>query len=81
MRTRIIRTPIKIAAISAVPTVRSRCRASKLWTNQVKRSWFEPFKVEISVAPDADPLRLQIQQFCRVIRGEESRSSPVVKGY
>jgi predicted dehydrogenase len=49
----------------------------ELWTNQAKRSWFEPFKVERYVASDTDPLRLQIQQFCRVIRGEEK---PLVSG-
>jgi len=48
----------------------------ELWTNQARRSWFEPFKVERDVAPDTDPLRLQIQQSCRV-RGEEK---PLVSG-
>jgi predicted dehydrogenase len=41
------------------------------------RSWFEPFKVERHLAPDQDPLRRQIQQLCRVIRGEEK---PLVSG-
>jgi predicted dehydrogenase len=49
----------------------------ELWTNQAKRSWWEPFNVERHVAADQDPLRLQIQQFCRVIRGEEK---PLVSG-
>ena len=43
----------------------------ELWSNEDKRSWWEPFRVERMVAVDADPLLLQIQQFCRVIRGEE----------
>jgi predicted dehydrogenase len=49
----------------------------ELWTNEDKRSWREPFKAERIVAVDQDPLRLQIQQFCRVIRGEEK---PLVSG-
>ena len=49
----------------------------ELWTNEAKRSWWEPFKVERTVAALQDPLRLQIQQFCRVIRGEEK---PLVSG-
>jgi len=43
----------------------------ELWTNGDRRGWWEPFKVERHVAADEDPLRLQIQQLCRVIRGEE----------
>lgn len=49
----------------------------ELWTNEARRSWWEPFKVERIVAANADPLLLQIQQFCRVIRGEEK---PLVSG-
>jgi predicted dehydrogenase len=49
----------------------------ELWSNEAKRSWWEPFKLERSIAADADPLRLQIQQFVRVIRGEEE---PLVSG-
>jgi predicted dehydrogenase len=49
----------------------------ELWTNEARRGWWEPFKVERHVAADQDPLRLQIQQFCRVIRGEEK---PLVSG-
>jgi predicted dehydrogenase len=49
----------------------------ELWTNQDKRGWWEPFTIERHVAADQDPLRLQIQQFCRVIRGEEK---PLVSG-
>ena len=49
----------------------------ELWTNAQKRSWWEPFTVERVITTDADPLRLQIEQFCRVIRGEEP---PLVSG-
>jgi predicted dehydrogenase len=49
----------------------------ELWTNEAKRSWLEPFRIERHVAADQDPLRLQVQQFCRVIRGEEK---PLVSG-
>ena len=49
----------------------------ELWTNESKRSWWEPFRVERLLAAEHDPLRLQIRQFCRVIRGEEK---PLVSG-
>jgi predicted dehydrogenase len=49
----------------------------EVWSNPDKRGWFEPFMAERSSAPGTDPLRLQIQQFCRVIRGEEP---PLVSG-
>jgi predicted dehydrogenase len=49
----------------------------ELWTNGARRGWWEPFKIERHVAADEDPLRLQIRQFCRVIRGEEK---PLVSG-
>jgi predicted dehydrogenase len=49
----------------------------ELWSNSGARSWWEPFKVERHVAADADPLRLQIRQFARVIRNEEP---PLVSG-
>jgi predicted dehydrogenase len=39
----------------------------ELWANEAKRRWWEPFRVERHIAPDKDPLRLQIQQFCKVI--------------
>lgn len=44
----------------------------EFWSNESKRSWWEPFRVERLVAADQDPLRLQIRQFCAVIRGEEA---------
>jgi predicted dehydrogenase len=49
----------------------------ELWSNEGKRSWWEPFKVERSIAAADDPLRLQIAQFCRVIQDNEE---PLVSG-
>lgn len=49
----------------------------ELWTNEGARGWWEPFRIERHVAVDQDPLRLQIQHFCRVIRCEEK---PLVSG-
>lgn len=49
----------------------------ELWSNEERRSWWEPFRVERIVAANQDPLRLQIEQFCRVIRGLEP---PLVSG-
>jgi predicted dehydrogenase len=49
----------------------------ELWSNEQKRSWWEPFRMERLVASDQDPLSLQIKQFCKVIRGEEK---PLVSG-
>jgi predicted dehydrogenase len=49
----------------------------EVWSNAGKRSWFEPFQVERTYAADQDPLRLQIEHFCRVIRDGEV---PVVSG-
>lgn len=48
-----------------------------LWENSDKRSWWEPFDKSRIAFDEADPLALQIQQFCRVIRGEEP---PLVSG-
>jgi len=50
----------------------------EVWTNPNVRSWWEPFLIERHIAAQADPLRLQIQQFCKVIRGEEK---PLVSGH
>jgi predicted dehydrogenase len=49
----------------------------ELWRNAGKRSWWEPFEVSRDVVAQADPLRLQIEQFCQVIRGREA---PLVSG-
>lgn len=49
----------------------------ELWSNADRRGWWEPFAVERVVSSDADPLRLQIEQFCQVIRGNET---PLVSG-
>ncbi|MEK1855228.1 MAG: Gfo/Idh/MocA family oxidoreductase [Phyllobacterium sp.] len=48
-----------------------------LWKNADKRSWWVPLDKSRIVFDEADPLALQIQQFCKVIRGEEP---PLVSG-
>jgi predicted dehydrogenase len=48
-----------------------------LWRNAGTRSWFEPIAPERLPYKPQDPLRLQVQQFCKVIRGEEA---PLVSG-
>ncbi len=48
-----------------------------LWRNPDKRSWWEPVAPERLPFEAADPLRLQVQQFCKVIRGIEP---PLVSG-
>lgn len=49
----------------------------EIWSNADTRSWLEPFIVERSYAALQDPLRLQIEHFCRVVRGEDA---PLVSG-
>ena len=49
----------------------------EVWSNAGKRSWFEPLRAERTHALGDDPLRRQMQQFVRVIRGEEP---PLVPG-
>ena len=49
----------------------------EVWTNDNRPSWLEPLRAERKYTVDADPLRLQIQHFCRVISGEEP---PLVSG-
>jgi predicted dehydrogenase len=50
----------------------------EVWSNGTReRSWWEPFEVERTYAALQDPLRLQVQQFCRVIREGEA---PLVSG-
>jgi predicted dehydrogenase len=44
----------------------------EVWSNKANRGWFEPFEISRNVSCDADPLLLQVGQFCRVIRGEEA---------
>ena len=41
------------------------------------RDWWQPLSAARVFAPDQDPLPLQIQQFCRVIRDGEA---PLVSG-
>lgn len=52
----------------------------EFWTNAAKKSWLEPFKVERHIATRQDPLRLQIVQLCKVIRGEEPPLMPGREG-
>jgi predicted dehydrogenase len=49
----------------------------ELWRNPGRRSWWEPVERERIALPAEDPLRLQLRQFCRVIRGDEG---PLVSG-
>ncbi len=49
----------------------------EVWSNPAERSWWEPFHTARITAADEDPLRLQIQHFVRVIRGE---TLPLVSG-
>lgn len=49
----------------------------EIWSNKDTRSWLQPFSVERTYTALQDPLRLQIQHFCRVIRGAEK---PLVSG-
>jgi predicted dehydrogenase len=48
-----------------------------LWHNREKRSWWEPIHRERIPYEAQDPLRLQIRQFCDVIRG---KAKPLVSG-
>jgi predicted dehydrogenase len=48
-----------------------------LWRNAGRRSWWEPVMPERLPYTYEDPLRLQVRQFCRVIRGLEA---PLVSG-
>jgi predicted dehydrogenase len=49
----------------------------EVWHDNGRRDWWQPLESSRVFAPDQDPLPLQIQQFCRVIRGEEA---PLVSG-
>jgi predicted dehydrogenase len=44
----------------------------ELWRNAGRRSWWEPVERDRLPFDRADPLRLQIQQFCKVIRAGEA---------
>ena len=48
-----------------------------LWRNKDKRSWTQPIAPERLTYERQDPLRLQVRQFCKVIRHEEA---PLVSG-
>ncbi|SEB19325.1 Gfo/Idh/MocA family protein [Paraburkholderia sartisoli] len=49
----------------SVPTMRM-----KSWRNAEDRSWWKPFETSVADLTRDDPLRLQIEHFARVIRGE-----------
>ncbi len=48
-----------------------------VFTNPDKRSWWEPLTINRESFTAEDPLRLQIRQLCRVVRGTET---PLVSG-
>jgi predicted dehydrogenase len=41
----------------------------ELWRHDSERAWFGPIVSERAVAPEADPLTLQMRHFCDVVRG------------
>lgn len=49
----------------------------RLWRHEGKRSWWSPLSATVPPRPQGDPLVLQVEQFARVIRGEEA---PLVSG-
>lgn len=49
----------------------------EVWSNSGTRSWWEPIEAQRIYAALHDPLRLQIQHLCAVVRGE---SKPLVSG-
>ena len=49
----------------------------EVWTHEGGRDWLKPFSMSRATAPEEDPLRRQIAQLCRVVRGEEE---PLVPG-
>ena len=49
----------------------------EIWSNAEKRSWTEAFERNRAAFENADPLVMQIRQFCSVIRGE---GGPLVSG-
>ncbi|WP_375589839.1 Gfo/Idh/MocA family oxidoreductase [Hoeflea alexandrii] len=53
---------------------------ARVWTNQGKRSWWEPISATHHPVSQDDPLVRQIAQFARVIRGEEPPLVPAREG-
>ncbi|MDH4612015.1 Gfo/Idh/MocA family oxidoreductase [Pseudomonas sp. BN102] len=49
----------------AVPTMRLKC-----YDQPEHRSWWKPFTCEVAELHREDPLALQLEHFCQVIRGE-----------
>tara|TARA_R110002012_G_scaffold76663_6_gene193684 strand:- start:10176 stop:11210 length:1035 start_codon:yes stop_codon:yes gene_type:complete len=53
---------------------------AKVWSNPAKRSWWEPISATRYPVGREDPLVRQIEQFARVIRGEEAPLVPASEG-
>lgn len=53
---------------------------ARLWSNQGKRSWWEPISATRYPVGREDPLVCQVMQFARVIRGEEAPLVPASEG-
>ncbi len=51
-----------------------------VWHQKEKRSWWAPIYSERVPFEPADPLRLQIRHFCRVVRGQEQPRVPGREG-
>ena len=49
----------------------------ELWRHDGPLAWRGPIRRERTVAPEQDPLVLQLRQFCKVVRGEEK---PLIDG-
>ena len=47
------------------------------WRHAGERGWWSPIQAERQIAPEQDPLVLQLRQFCRVIHREER---PLIDG-
>jgi len=43
----------------------------ELWRHSSEKAWWGPIQAECRIAPEQDPLVLQLRQFCRVVRREE----------
>jgi predicted dehydrogenase len=49
----------------AIPTMRL-----KVYDRKEDRSWWKPFRTEVAAVDRSDPLEVQLEHFCAVIRGE-----------
>ena len=43
----------------------------EVWRHSSEKAWWGPMQAERRIAPEQDPLVLQLRQFCRVVRREE----------